>query len=334
MVEYKGGGILKDVDMRFNRREKEQFLRLLESGRLPHAFIVEGPEGVGKFTFSLFASTSILCTGKNRPCGSCDACIKLRDGNHPDLYIISPEKESSQIKVEEVREIKKSVYMLPNEGDKKVYIIKDGQKMNVQAQNALLKLFEEPPESSVFFILTDNRESLLPTVVSRGHIITLCPSKPEDIMKYLKELYPKKTAEELENAVNMCEGSPGKALTLLEKKYGVIRNDVLEYASLLFSHSGFACMSFFKSKRYDRSKAKDFMLTLFLLFSDVMRAKKKSDRFVFLPPETAYYYAKLTTETKLALISEEILRSFEAIDANSNLNLTFSVFAAKVSEIS
>ncbi len=325
---------MTEVDKRFNRKEKEQFLRLLESEKLPHAFIVEGADGAGKFSFALFAAASILCSGKPRPCGVCNSCVKFKEDNHPDLYIISPEKDSSQIKVEAVRDIKKSVYMLPNEGDKKIYIIKDGQKMNIQAQNALLKLFEEPPESAVFFILTDKRESLLPTVISRGHIITLCPSKKEDITDWLKELYPKKSPDELENAVNMCEGSPGKALTLLEKKYSVIRNDVLEYADLLFAHSRFYCVSFFKAKKYDRAKAKDFLSTLFLLFSDVMRAKKKSNRFVFLSPDAASSYAKQTTETKIALISEEILRSYESVDANANLNLTFSSFAVKVSEIS
>ena len=324
---------MTEFDTRFNKKEKEQFLRLLHDDRLAHAYIVEGPEGVGKFSFALFASAAVLCSGKDKPCGVCGGCLKFKSGNHPDFYLIAPEKESSQIKVEAVRDIKKSVYLLPNEGGKKVYVIKDGQKMNVQAQNALLKLFEEPPESAIFIILTDKRESLLPTVISRGHIITLRPSAPEDIKAWLTGLYPKKTPCELDEAVNMCEGSPGKALTLLEKKYGVIRNDVTEYASLLFARSKFGCVSFFKSKKYDRTKAKDFMQTLFLLFSDVIRAKKKSSSFVFLSPEAAAGYAKQTTETKAALVSEEILRAYESLDANSNVNLTFSAFSVKVSEI-
>lgn len=324
---------MSEVDMRFNKKEKEQFLRLLETDRLAHAYIVEGPEGVGKFSFALFASSAILCKGDRKPCGKCDVCAKFAEGNHPDFYVVSPEKESSQIKVEAVRDIKKSVYLLPNDGDKKVYVIKDGQKMNVQAQNALLKLFEEPPSSAIFFILTDKRESLLPTVISRGHIITLCPSDGKEIKKWLSELYPKKAASEIENAVNMCEGSPGKALTLLEKRYGVIRNDVSEYADLLFAHSRFGCVSFAKAKKYDRTKAKDFMLTLFLLFSDVMRAKKKSGSFVFLQPEQASAYARQTTETKIALVSEAILRSYESLEANSNVNLTFSAFTVKAGEI-
>ena len=324
---------METTDMRFNRREKQQFLKELASGRLSHAYIVEGDEGCGKFTFASFAANAILCSGENKPCGRCSDCVKLAAGSHPDLFVFAPEKDAAQLTVNIVREIKKSVYLMPNEGARKVYIIKDGQKMNVQAQNALLKFFEEPPESAVFFVLTDKRESLLPTVISRGQIITLYPSPKGDIAAWLTEKYPRKSPGEIDAAVKMCEGSPGKALTLLEKRFSQIRADAEEYASSVFMRDKFKTVTFFRSKKYDRAKARDLLLTLFSLFTDVLHAKERSGKFVILEPERAEAYAKLSTERKLASLAERTLAAYEEIDSNANINLALTSYGAAVSAI-
>jgi DNA polymerase-3 subunit delta' len=321
------------ADMRFNRREKESFLKELASGRLSHAYIVEGAEGVGKFTFASFAANAILCGGEPKPCGKCPDCIKYAAGSHPDLFVFAPEKDASQLTVNVVREIKKSIYLMPNEGAKKVYIIRDGQKMNVQAQNALLKFFEEPPESAVLFVLTDKREALLPTVISRGQIITLYPASNADVKAWLRQTFPRKTDEEIDAAVRMCEGIPGKALSLMEKRFSQIRADAEEYARAVFGRDGFKLLSFFKSKRYDRQKAKDFLLMLFSLFSDVLRAKERTQNYTFLDTEQAVSYARQTTERKITFLAERTLAAFEEIDGNANINLALTAMGADINSI-
>ncbi|MBO4500824.1 MAG: DNA polymerase III subunit [Clostridia bacterium] len=321
------------TDMRFNRKQKEAFVKELASNRLSHAYIIEGAEGSGKYTFARFAAAAILCGGENKPCGKCPDCVKLLADSHPDLFVFAPEKDAQQLTVNVVREIKKSIYLLPNEGAKKVYIIRDGQKMNVQAQNALLKFFEEPPESAVLFVLTDKREALLPTVISRGQIITLYPASPQSVEEWLAEKFPRKPKEEITAAAKMCEGSPGKALTLLEKRFSQIRADAEEYAKAVFERSGFKTVSFFKTKKYDRAKAKDFLLTLFSLFSDVLRAKERSQNFVILERSAAETYARLTTERKITALAEKTLSVYEEIDANANINLALTSFGAAVNTI-
>lgn len=321
------------LDKRFNTKEKEAFCRELSSGKLSHAYIVEGEEGFGKTFFAYYAAAGILCTGKSKPCGSCGSCKKLRQNFHPDLFVYGPEKDSSLITVGMVRDIKKTVFLLPNESDKKVYIIKDGHKMNTQAQNALLKFFEEPPNSTVFFILTDKKESLLPTVISRGRIITLYPTAKSDIIAWLEEKYPRKDNTEIVSAAGMAEGSPGKALTLLEKKYTAIKNDACEFASFIFSGTEFETASFFKLKRYDRTKAKEFLSATITLTDDIFRAKQKYPRCALLPFDKAAEYAALTTETKLMFIAEEAVRAYESINANTNINLTLTCFASRVNDI-
>lgn len=150
------------LDKQFNTVQKEGFCRELSSGVLSHAYIVEGEEGFGKTFFAFFSAAAILCSGNNKPCGVCSSCKKIGQNSHPDLIVIAPDREGGIITVGMVREIKRSIYLLPNESDKKVYIIKDGHKMNIQAQNALLKFFEEPPPSAVFFILTDKKDPSFP----------------------------------------------------------------------------------------------------------------------------------------------------------------------------
>lgn len=321
------------LDKQFNTVQKEGFCRELSSGVLSHAYIVEGEEGFGKTFFAFFAAAAILCSGNNKPCGVCSSCKKIGQNSHPDLIVIAPDREGGIITVGMVREIKRSIYLLPNESDKKVYIIKDGHKMNVQAQNALLKFFEEPPPSAVFFILTDKKESLLPTVVSRGRIITLYPSPKEKIAAWLAGKFPRKDKEEINYAAAMSEGSPGKAVSLLEKKQSDIKNDVTDFAKILFTGSDFDLVAFLKAKKYDRNKAKEFLSAVITLADDILRAKQRYNRYTLLTPEAALEYAGKTTDKKLLCLAEEAILAYESINANSNLNLTLASIAARLNEI-
>ena len=146
-------------------------------------------------------------------------------------------------------------------------------------------------------------------------------------------MFPRKTNEEIEPAVRMCEGIPGKALTLLEKRFSQIRADAEEYARAVFGRDGFKLISFFKAKRYDRQKAKDFLLMLFSLFSDVLRAKERTQNFAFLDTEQAVSYARQTTERKITFLAERALSAFEEIDGNANINLTLTAMGADINSI-
>ena len=118
-------------------------------------------------------AAGILCTGEGkRPCGKCASCGKIARNTHPDLIFVSrlPDSKGNlkrDITVDQIREISADAYILPNEADRKVYIINEAEKMNLSAQNASLKLLEEPPNGAVLLLCTDNPSALLPTVRSR-----------------------------------------------------------------------------------------------------------------------------------------------------------------------
>lgn len=314
--------------MLFNRTEKEKLLSEIASGKLSHAYLIEGGEGCGKTYFARFAAAAVLCTGDKPPCGKCPSCVKALAGSHPDLFYFSPDKKAS-MGVETVRDIKKSLFFMPNDGDRKVYIIDDAQKMTVQAQNALLKFIEEPPASVLFFIVADKKESLLPTVVSRTRIISLAPSDNADIRRFLMSESKKSGGEQIDEAINMAEGSPGKALKLLCRDFSRQRQLCLDFMPILVSTSKSDAMAFLLSMKLNRDGVKEFFTLLMTALADVMNARfGRATRL--LSRDAAAEYAKSITDRKNAylfdLATEAVVRAGE----NANINLLLMTFAAKL----
>lgn len=314
--------------MLFNRTEKEKLLSEIASGKLSHAYLIEGGEGCGKTYFARFAAAAVLCTGDKPPCGKCPSCVKALAGSHPDLFYFSPDKKAS-MGVETVRDIKKSLFFMPNDGDRKVYIIDDAQKMTVQAQNALLKFIEEPPASVLFFIVADKKESLLPTVVSRTRIISLAPSDNADIRRFLMSESKKSGGEQIDEAVNMAEGSPGKALKLLCRDFSRQRQLCLDFMPVLVSTSKSDAMAFLLSMKLNRDGVKEFFTLLMTALADVMNARfGRATRL--LSRDAAAEYAKSITDRKNAYLFDLATEAVVRAEENANINLLLMTFAAKL----
>ena len=147
--------------------------RLKSGGRFPHALIFEGTAGSGKQTAARYAASMLLCRQEGvSPCGECVSCRKSLE-NHPDFSLLLPENKSKTISVDKVREIRLSAYVAPHEAARKVYFIPEAQRLRTEAQNALLKLIEEPPEAAYFIMTVPSRSNLLETVISRSAVLTM-----------------------------------------------------------------------------------------------------------------------------------------------------------------
>ena len=136
------------------------------SGKLSHALIFEGASSEIRISAAKETAMAILCKSENKPCKTCSACHKVSIDSHPDLHIIS--KDGAMIKVDEIRDIKEKAKVYPNDGNKSVFIICEAQNMNPQAQNALLKIFEEPAKHVCFILTCPSKSSLLETITSRA----------------------------------------------------------------------------------------------------------------------------------------------------------------------
>jgi len=162
-------------------------LRLaLETGRLHHAYLLTGPEGVGKKTVALALAKAVQCgESKHDFCGRCANCVKIDNRNHPDVRVVSLLPKKNEISIEQVRVLEKELNYRPFSGGKKVAIIDPAPLMNPAAQNALLKTLEEPPAGSLLILIAASAGGLLPTLRSRCLSLSFAPLPARVVADYL-----------------------------------------------------------------------------------------------------------------------------------------------------
>ncbi len=164
---------MNSFDFVGNERTIEQVGVLIDSGHFPHAVVIEGEKGLGKMTLASFIAAALVCRGENKPCFDCTQCNKAKGHIHPDIFEYSASGGANSFHVDVVRDVIKDVYIKPNEADYKVYLLGNADCMSVSAQNALLKVLEEPPEYVVFILTAQSKSMLLETVLSRSVVITI-----------------------------------------------------------------------------------------------------------------------------------------------------------------
>lgn len=144
----------------------------VRSGRVSHAYLFLGPDGVGKSTLAAAFARALVCErGDGAPCGECPPCRRTMDGRYPDVQIISAEKNFIQI--DQVRRLQSDAPIAPLEGRRKVFVIREIERATAPAANALLKTLEEPPPQVVLLLTSNRRDLVLPTVLSRCQIVGL-----------------------------------------------------------------------------------------------------------------------------------------------------------------
>lgn len=150
--------------------EANAYIReLARRGQLGHAFLLLGTDGKALNETALLGAQALLCAASDeeKPCGRCVHCKKLKKGIHPDLTTLERAKDKREISVEQVRILRQEAYVLPNEASRRVFLIPEADTMNAAAQNALLKVLEEPPPYAAFLLMGKNPGSFLQTVRSR-----------------------------------------------------------------------------------------------------------------------------------------------------------------------
>lgn len=187
-----------------NERAKVYLSSAFARKSLPHALLITGERGIGKKTLAGILSRALVCTGENTPCNSCDACYKSKNGTHPDIIRLGSEDET--VKVDEIRALKRDALLRPNDGERKVYIINHAESMTHQAQDAFLKILEEPPLFTFFIILCYNLSDLLPTIISRTAHIALSPLSDEDMLLLIREKRPEISEAERDELIKTSGG--------------------------------------------------------------------------------------------------------------------------------
>ena len=201
---------MKIDSFNLNANERATVLSYCDNNAFPQTVLIEGGNMESRVGFARLFANMIVCTSDSgRPCGVCNACIKCEAHSHPDIKEYGEEKEKYTFKVETSREIRSDAFVIPNDSDKKVYIIKEAQNMNDSSENALLKIFEEPPHFDYFIMTCPSRSAMLDTVLSRAQVISL---------GYTEESYDERTLSVCDSVTEaLCSGSELKLLEVLSE---------------------------------------------------------------------------------------------------------------------
>ena len=308
----------------------------VENNRVSHAYILNGERGSGKkMLANLFAMTLLCETGDNEPCGKCHSCKQAESGNHPDIIRVTHEKPNS-ISVDDIRtQVNNTVDIKPYQGPYKVYIIPQADMMTPQAQNAILKTIEEPPSYAVFLLLTENAETLLPTINSRCVMLKLRNIKDTLIKKYLME-----QMEIPDYKADMCtafaQGNMGRAIMLANSDHF---NEIREEAVQLLKHINEMelneIVAAVKNISVYKLEITDYLDIIMIWYRDVLlyKATKEIDKVVFKDQlQSIKEQARKSSYEGIELILESLEKAKARLKANVNFDLVMELLFLTIKE--
>src|ERR1700727_335055 len=296
-------------DFHGNAETVHRLRDMLARERFPHAVVLSGAQGSGKYTLALMLAQALNCLSPRQTdglpdfCGECANCVRiaqscdldarfneavearenLRDADkketrlfvqtHPDVLIIPPDPPQMMIKVDQVRRVIETIYYRPAEGKERVYIFTDSAFMK-EAANSLLKVLEEPPEFATIFLLTENAGELLPTIRSRSMVFTLAALPTEEIERYLEAQRPEWKPAQRALVARLCEGAIGRARGFDLATYTAARDHALAILNSALrggEHSElFKVTESYRPGAEGREKTEQLIRTLYSLLRDLM----------------------------------------------------------------
>lgn len=250
----------------------KRFARLIRTGRLAHAYLFSGPQGIGKSETALSIAKRINCEVKcdvrqEEPCDRCPSCRKIKSGNHPDVFVLDTGDEQS-IKIARVRELIYRIQLKPFESEKKIFIIKDAEKLTLEGSNALLKTLEEPAGSSLLLLTTSVPEKNLATIKSRCHAVHFFPVSKERVEGQLKSDCAIEDQDQAHFLAYFSEGCLGKAKRLNEEEFFVRKNEIID--NIVFQGNN---ELYIKDVLADKERVKEVLDVLLCWFRDLMLLK-------------------------------------------------------------
>ena len=297
--------------------------------RVSHAYIIQGEKGSGKGLLAELFAMGIQCEADySEPCMECESCTKAIRGNHPDIITVHHEKPDT-IGVEEIRrQVVEDVQIKPFAYPHKIYIIHDAQKMTVQAQNALLKTLEEPPEYAVIILTAENAEALLPTVRSRCVTLSMRPVCDGDVASYLmREM--KMPDYQAQIYAALARGNIGRAVEMASSEsFAEKMGESLRYLAASKEITPETRMDLVKRIADDKRGIWDYLDIFTLWFRDVLylKATNEPDGLIFREEHrNIRNRAALSSYEGIQIIIDAIEKTKTRLAANVNAELALEL---------
>lgn len=310
----------------------------VQADAVSHAYILNGERGSGKKLLANLFAMSLQCQDRaenGEACGKCQSCKQAKSGNQPDIIRVTHEKPNT-ISVDDIRtQVNNDIVIKPYSSKYKIYIIPEADLMSVQAQNALLKTIEEPPEYAVIMLLTENAETLLPTIRSRCVMMKLRNIRDQLVKKYLMEQMeiPDYKADV---CVAFAQGNMGKAIMLATSDYfNEIKEEVVHLLRNIDEMNVSELMDAIKKCMTYKMEINDYLDMIAIWYRDVLiyKATKNVDRVVF--SDQLRYIKQRASKSSYEGI-ENILDAIEKakarLKANVNFELTMELLLLTIKE--
>jgi DNA polymerase-3 subunit delta' len=308
----------------------------VEKDQVSHAYILNGERGAGKKLLANLFATTLLCEkGGPDPCNECHSCRQAESGNHPDIIRVTHEKPNS-ISVDDIREqVNNTIMIKPYQGPYKVYIIDHADMMTPQAQNALLKTIEEPPQYAVILLLVENAEILLPTINSRCVMLRLRYIKDVLIKKYLMENL-KVPDYKADLCTAFAQGNMGHAIMLANSEhFNEIREEAVQMLRNIHEMELSEIIETVNRITVYKVEISDYLDIIMVWYRDVLLYKATRDIETVVFKDQINYIkeqAKNSSYEGIQLILSSFERAKSRLKANVNFELTMELLFLTIKE--
>ena len=297
----------------------------VQQNKVSHAYILNGQRGSGKkMLANLFAMTLQCESGRPEPCGECHSCMQANSGNHPDIITVRHEKPAS-ISVDDIRtQMNGDIMIKPYSSPYKIYIVPEADLLTVQAQNALLKTIEEPPEYAVIFLLTENADSLLPTIRSRCVMLKLRNIKDKLVKKYLMEQL-RIPDYQADLCAAFAQGNIGRAIMLAKSEhFNEIKEEAIQLLKYIDEMELHEVVSAIKEIGKYKLEITDYLDIITIWYRDVLMYKATKDVGGLVFGDQLKYIKEKAAKSSYEGL-ERILESIEKAKARLRANVNFDL---------
>ncbi len=301
-------------------------------GALSHGYIIEGEKGCGKTALSAFVCQLALCDEKSA-CGVCKNCQKVLKNIHPDIFVIDMADNKKSIGVDQIKPLKLDAFIPPNEGEKKIYIIENGENMTGAAQNALLKILEEPPTYVMFIITALSKNLLLPVITSRCQTLTLERLKKSQVEGWLRDNFLGESSEKISLCAHMAEGNIGKGAELMvDNRFFEQCDMVMGFIGAILKKDKVKAVKFGAYLEKEKANINHILLIIEEIIFDALAKKTLKNReikFINYEKQINYLAGKIKA-TRLLNILEYVSGCREKLAGNGNFALSVNVMLAQI----